>query len=87
MEKEIVIKNKTGLHARPIAQFVALAKKYPEKIMVYKGDKSASATSLLSLLGLGISLGDTIRLQVSGDQAEQVLTELAEFLGKSAYEE
>lgn len=87
MDKEIVIKNKTGLHARPAAQFVALAKKYPDKIMVYKGEKSASATSLLSLLGLGITLGDTIHLQAAGDQAEQVLTEMAEFLEKLAYEE
>lgn len=80
MEKEIMIRNKTGLHARPVAQFVEFVKKYPEKIMIYKGDKSSSATSLLSLLGLGISQGDKIRLEVSGENAERILTEVAEFL-------
>jgi len=87
VEKEIVIKNKSGLHARPAAQFVTFAKKYPENIMVFKGDKYAPARSLLSILGLGISHGDTVRLQVEGDQAAQILSELAEYLEKLAYEE
>lgn len=87
MEKEVVIKNKSGLHARPAAQFITFAKKYTEKINVFKGDKSAPATSLLSVLGLGIAYGDTVRLQVDGDNATQVISELSDFLEKLAYEE
>lgn len=87
MEKDVVIKNKSGLHARPAAQFVTFAKKYTEQIRVFKGDKSASATSMLGILGLGISQSDTVRLQVEGDNAVQVLSELAEYLEKLAYEE
>jgi phosphocarrier protein HPr len=85
LEKEVVIKSKSGLHARPAAQFATFAKKYPEKVMVFKGDNGSPATSLLSVLGLGISHGDTIRLQVEGDNAEQILSELAEFLENLAY--
>lgn len=62
----VVIKNKSGLYARPAAKFVVFAKNFAQHIMVKKGEKSASATSLIGILGLGITAGDMIRLSAKG---------------------
>ncbi|MCK4852236.1 MAG: HPr family phosphocarrier protein, partial [Candidatus Omnitrophica bacterium] len=36
IEKEVVIRHKTGLHARPAAVFVQVANKYDSKITIIK---------------------------------------------------
>ncbi|KLU61578.1 phosphocarrier protein HPr [Peptococcaceae bacterium CEB3] len=87
MEREIIIKNRSGLHARPAAKLVAFAKGFAEKITLSKGEKSAPATSLLAILGLGISQGDKVKVAVEGEEAEQVLDQFAQFAEQLAQEE
>ena len=52
MEKEVVIKNKSGLHARPAALLVKFTKKYAQKLTIIKGERTVDATSLLGVLSL-----------------------------------
>lgn len=87
MEKEVVIKNKSGLHARPATLLVKFAQKYTQKLAITKGERTVAATSLLGVLSLSISPGTTVRLHVEGENAEQVLGEWVEFLDQLAYEE
>ncbi|MDI6813127.1 MAG: HPr family phosphocarrier protein [Desulfitobacteriaceae bacterium] len=87
MDREIVIKNKSGLHARPAAKFVVFAKNFTQPITVTKGEKSAPATSLIGILSLGITQGDRIRLTVEGENAQQVLDQFSEFIDQLAYEQ
>ncbi|MEE8317693.1 MAG: HPr family phosphocarrier protein, partial [Candidatus Omnitrophota bacterium] len=42
IEKELVIKNKQGLHARPAAIFVQIANKYESDVMVKKGKEEVN---------------------------------------------
>jgi len=42
VEKEIVIKNKTGLHARPAALFVQVANKFDSEITITKDDNEVN---------------------------------------------
>lgn len=39
VSKEIIIKNKQGLHARPAAMFVQIASKYNSNVTVQKGEE------------------------------------------------
>src|SRR6266567_3519722 len=55
------IQNKTGLHARPAANFVTLAKRFQADIKVRHGDAVANGKSLISLLQLGVEHGATVR--------------------------
>ena len=41
-EIKIVVKNRTGLHARPAALFVQLANKYESEITIVKEDQEVS---------------------------------------------
>src|SRR6266516_3528664 len=47
---DAVILNKTGLHARPAATFVDLAKRFQSNVKVRRGETVATGKSLLSLL-------------------------------------
>ena len=61
---QYVIKDQVGVHARPAALLVKEAQKYESSIRLTKGEKSAAATKLMAVMGLGIKCGDTIEIQV-----------------------
>ncbi len=67
---ELVIRNPTGLHARPAKTFVQLAKEFKSEIRVAHGKKKANAKSMLSVLALGVHSGESIRIMIKGDDEE-----------------
>lgn len=72
-EVKIVIKNETGLHARPAATVVSEASKFKSNITVQKGEKKVNLKSLLGLLSLGVSKNEEITVAADGqDEAEAV---------------
>lgn len=73
---DIVVTNKTGLHARPASNFVTLAKEFNAEIRVRHGAEVANGKSLLSLLQLGIERGTPIRVSARGPQAQEALAAL-----------
>ena len=78
--KEIIIKNKLGLHARPAASFVQLANKFISEISVKKGNQTVNGKSIMGILMLAAGQGSKIELIAEGDDAEQALSELERFL-------
>ncbi|MDC7288154.1 HPr family phosphocarrier protein [Blautia schinkii] len=61
-----VIKDEVGIHARPAGLLVKEAKKYESKIVINKDGKSAEATKLMAVMGLGVKCGQTVEVEVSG---------------------
>ena len=55
--KEVIVRNPTGLHARPASEFVAKAKKFQSKISICRSGaegKPGNAKSIIILLSLGL---------------------------------
>ena len=81
---KVVIKNPTGLHLRPAGLFCKTAMQYKSKITVYKKMKNeevnANAKSVLSVLGACIKSGDEITLICEGEDEEEALTYLIEYI-------
>jgi multiphosphoryl transfer protein len=77
---ELAVRNEIGLHARPAARFVALARDFDADIRVAKaGDgPPVRATSLTNLVALGVRLGDTLVVTASGPQAHDAVRALQE---------
>jgi phosphocarrier protein FPr len=73
---DAVVLNKTGLHARPAATFVDLAKRFKSSIKVRHDNTVANGKSLLSLLQLGAENGAAIRVSAEGPDAEAALNTL-----------
>lgn len=76
LEKKIIIKNKSGLHARPAAIFVQIANKYVSDIVVRKGKLEVDGKSIMGILMLAAGKGSQVMLTIEGADAEQAMAEL-----------
>lgn len=75
--KQTVIKNKSGLHARPASDFVLLSKKFESKITIRNVDdneaEAINAKSITMLLAESLSPGTNVEVAADGsDEAEAV---------------
>ncbi len=75
-EAELEINNRLGLHARAAAKVVSVASRYDASIQVGTGEKMVDARSIMGLLTLGAARGTTVRVQVTGPEADAALEEL-----------
>ena len=65
-----VITDEIGIHARPAGLLVKEAKKYASKVVIKANGKSAEATRLMAIMGMGVKCGQTIEVEVSGDDED-----------------
>ena len=79
-EKKVIITNKTGLHARPAAQFVQKAGKFDSKIEIVFEEKEVNAKSIMGVMSLGVGKGNEITVRAEGEDAEEAVKELVEFI-------
>lgn len=71
--KEVEIKNKLGLHARPASLVVKLAGKFESEIQLIKEDTEINAKSILGVMMLAAGPGQKITITADGsDEAEAV---------------
>ncbi|WP_082744158.1 HPr family phosphocarrier protein [Alicyclobacillus mali (ex Roth et al. 2021)] len=79
-QREIELKNPSGLHARPASLFVAEANKFQSEIFLEAKGKRINAKSILGLLSLAIGQGTVIKIEAEGDDAEQAVTALCDLV-------
>ena len=82
IKKDILIKGKQGLHARPAAMFVQICAKYNSNVIVQKGNEKVNGRSIMGIFTLGAQTGSQVTIEATGDDAEKVLVELEELLTK-----
>ena len=85
--QNVIVKNKTGLHARPAFMLIQAASKFKSDITVKKGDKTGTLKSLLSLLSLGITCNDEITLTANGEDEENALVSIVGLINSKFGEE
>lgn len=79
----ITVQHESGLHARPLAQFVKTVKQYKADIAVWNMTTSkgpAKGDSPLKLMLLTVQKGHQIRIEANGEQAEPALHALRELI-------
>ena len=82
LSKEVTVKNKTGLHARPASDFVKAAGKFKSAVSIEFKEKKFNAKSIVHVLSAGISAGSTIVLSAEGEDEEQAVETLADVIDK-----
>jgi phosphocarrier protein len=80
VQRDVLIDNQRGLHARASAKFVTMASGLDAVIEVEKDGSRVCGTSIMGLMMLGAAKGDTITIHVAGDYAEAALEKLAELV-------
>ena len=87
MELTLKIENKAGLHARPAALFAQKASGFKSTIMILKGEKSANAKSIISIMGLGVKQGETVVVKIDGADADDAAKVLQKIVSEKFGEE
>jgi len=80
IEKEVIIKNKYGLHARPSAAFVQAASQFASDITLINDDKIANGKSIISLMVLAAECGAKIILKTSGKDETEAMDALVKLV-------
>ena len=80
VQRTITVCHRQGLHARPAALFVRVAKQFQSRITVKKGRKSVDGKSIMGLLTLAAKHGSRISLVIDGPDAREALEQLARFV-------
>jgi phosphocarrier protein len=72
-ERDVVVVNPLGLHARPAAQMVRLANDFAADIRLEKDGLEVNAKSIMGVMMLAAECGSTIRVRADGaDEAAAV---------------
>jgi len=79
-QKEVVVRNITGLHVRAAGAFVDTAQKFSSDIRVVKGDREADGKSIIQLLTLGAEFNASLLLVAEGDDAPEAVTRLEQLV-------
>ena len=74
LEREIEITNKLGLHARAAAKLVKIAGTFESSIEIEKQDQRVNAKSIMSVMMLAASRGNTVKLFVEGADEKDAMS-------------
>ena len=84
--KDVAVKNKVGLHARPATFFIQKANEYKSSIWVEKEGRRVNAKSVLGVLSLGISQDNSVRIIADGSDEEAAVDGLVKLV-ESGFED
>lgn len=79
IHKSIKIENELGLHSRTAALFVQLSSKFKSEIYIEKDDFQINGKSIMGVMALGASLGETVNLMINGSDEEEAMKEIEMF--------
>lgn len=82
--KTVVLKNASGLHARPASEFVACAKQFESKIFIRNLDDPdavpTNAKSIVRVLAEGIPVNTHIEISAEGGDEAAAVDRLADLI-------
>ena len=73
---DVVISNELGLHARAAARFVDAATSYICEVWISKAGNRVNGKSIMGILTLAAARGETVTVEVDGENEAVALKEL-----------
>ena len=80
LQRTVTVIHRQGLHARPAALFVHMAKRFASRVTVKKGRKIVDGKSIMGLLTLAAKPGARIVVITEGSDAAEALERLCELV-------
>ena len=87
LQKNVQIRNKYGLHARPAAEFVKTASRFQAEIWVRKQELEVNGKSIMGMMMLAAECGSEITIRAAGNDAEPAVRELVGLVERKFGEE
>ena len=80
IKKTVVVELSSGLEARPIAMLVQVASQYESKIYVESDSKRVNAKSIMGMMSLGLSTGESIVVSAEGSDEQAAIENIERYL-------
>lgn len=78
--KEVLVKNSTGLHARPATLLVKKASSFKSDVSIEFNGRKANVKSLIGVLSLGVTKNSTVKVIASGDDENLAVEEIVKLI-------
>lgn len=72
----VTIRNREGMHARPVMAFIQLANQFQCAVTVRKGQYAVDGKSALQMMTLAATKGTNLVIEAAGADARQAIDEL-----------
>lgn len=79
-QREVLIRNQLGLHARAAARFVHTANRFRARVSVTRGSQTMDGKSILGILLLAASRGAHLTVSADGSDEQECLLALVELV-------
>jgi len=79
-QAKVLVQHEAGLHARPAAQFVKLAKQFQSNVTLTCNGKTVNAKSIVLVLTLAVNKGMEVELKVEGEDEKEALSSLVQMV-------
>ena len=80
IKKPIIIQLASGLEPRPVAVLVQVASQYNSKIYVEDGDRKVNAKSIMEMMTLGLSAGESVVVSAEGEDEAEAIENIEKYL-------
>lgn len=87
IEKELIITNKLGLHARPAAMLVKVAARFKSDIYISKDNQVVNGKSIMGVMTLAAEYNSPLSFRISGEDEEDALEAIEELFERKFDEE
>lgn len=85
--RDLTIKNRYGIHARPAALFVKTASRFQADVTIEKDQVKVSGKSIMGLMTLVAGFESVVRITTEGSDAEEAMDALAQLIEQKFFEE
>ncbi len=86
-QKDIIVTNKLGLHARPSALLVKLANNFRSEFRIVNGDSEVNGKSIMGVMTLAAAQGTRLTLFADGEDEEYLLDEVTKLFASNFNED
>jgi phosphocarrier protein len=76
LQKDALIINKLGLHARASAKLTQLASQFPCEVWLSRNGRRVNAKSIMGVMMLAAAKGVTIGIETNGEREEEAMDAL-----------
>ena len=80
IRKPMTVQLTSGLEARPVAVLVQVASQYESKIYVEIDNKKVNAKSIMGMMTLGLSTGESVVVSAEGTDEEAAIENIEKYL-------
>ena len=78
--KTITVEIPAGLEVRPVAVLVQVANQYSSSIYVESGNKKVNAKSIMGIMTLGLSAGESVVVSAEGEDEAEAIENIEKYL-------